>query len=195
MFLLQITQAPFILYVADAKGQPTFQVHVPTYTLEEAIEYGAELFAQWREEQQQNMTEAQKRDFDAMYPTAQATIADIKRAIASLDGAKEVISKAFPRAKVYKAVRHERRRKAPAKDNTAPPAAAPTIVWKKGEEVPNPDLDAMLKQVLTGNGSGTLCRIAWEIANLEDHSTKLPPEIKVPKDPNSDDEEEEDPLP
>lgn len=191
MFLLQIARAPFIMHLANEQGQPAYEIHVPKYTLGEAIGWGAVLTERWRATQTQNLNDIQRREFDTMYPQIPATLTDIKRAVASLEGAEEVIRISIPKAKVFavepqrKVVKTTEMVKTTEKDSKL--AIRSAIIWKRGREITEPGfLDKVLDQILAGNGSGTLNALAWELSDLNDTSDMTPSQKA---DPENDDEE------
>jgi hypothetical protein len=186
MFLLQSLQAPFVFTLADDVGLPEYVVKVPRYKLGDSIEWAAVLSEKWRSAQTEGMNDVEKRDFNTMYPPYPLTLGDLKRAIASLEGAEEVIRATFPKAKVFKAV-------VAVKDQKKDGRTYKVRVVRPGEEVKDKNAE-ILARVMEGNGTGALHRVAWEIADLQDFSPEAPVEAQTKEEGGADAAEKTDPL-
>jgi hypothetical protein len=177
MFLLQVAQAPFPVVVANEKGQPQYEVVLPKYTLQDAINFGSVLVEKWRASETKDMTPQQIREYGSMHPAISPTLGDLKRSIAALDGAKDVVSSVFPRGRVFEM------------DYIG-------SQWSRGNEITNDSdglLEKLLERVLSGSSSGTLTELAWKLADLQDTSAVAPP--PMPGNSIDDDkDEDEDPL-
>lgn len=198
MFLLQAVQAPFVAHLADEKGEPKYEIHIPRYTLRDAILWGAVLTQRWRSKQVENLSDNQVRDFNTMYPEIPATLGDIKRAVQSMEGAEEVITTTVMRGKVYECVKYPGP-KEPVKDKDGKPTKIfrSQNFWKRGKDITSPTLlDTVLETILGGNGPGTLVAMGWEIADVVDKSAIDPPAMFTEHKPDDADESKgSDPLP
>lgn len=193
MFFLQSVQAPFVFTLNGDDGKPCYVVKVPRYTIGDAIEWGVVLAERWRAEQTKDLkTENERRDFNQMHPAYPLTPADLKVAVGSVEGAKEVINDTIPKAKVYKAaeISHVSSRKVDGKEKKFK-----TTRWDAGEDITSPQTTKdVLNRVLVGNGASALCRIAWEIADLRDISPQAPVTEEEVVDEEGQEERKESPL-
>jgi hypothetical protein len=188
MFLLQSLQAPFPFMLArqDNSGVPEYIIEAAKYTLDEGIAWGAVLAERARTKQKEGLNAKEQRDFDIMYPPYPLSLGDIKRALLTPEGAKEVVGVCMDRAKVWNV-------KLVDKIEVKLGRKFKVSVPEKGEPVTDAaKLQEIKSRVLNGNGTGALTQLAWELADIHD----LTPEAPIVEELTDEQKEQgKDPLP
>jgi len=174
MFFLQSVRAPYILGILGEDNKPKYFLEIPRYTLEDGISYGAVLAERWRQGQTKDMTDNEVRNFNVMNPPYPLTPADLKVAVQSMEGAKEVIGAKLPEARVFAVKRTEKIDTRKGKDGK-PDRKFRCVEWVKGDDVTTPDLLKQLQhKVFTENGLSKLSQVAFDIADLYDLTPMAP---------------------
>jgi hypothetical protein len=161
MFFLQAAESPVVVRFGEK------YIRIPKYTMDEVVNWGAEIMQERIEKAIAEMTPQQSRDFLVLNPPIEPDLGEMKRRLRTPNGTMRVLNHCLPLAEI--------------------------IDKKKGGKVVGKLTEEDIETILKVNGTGRKAMLAWELADLDDNSLLRDPNKK--EDDDDDEDDDKDPLP
>lgn len=152
MFFLQAAQTP-----AEVRIDQDRVAIVPLMLLEDMASWAAEISSARQDEAMKEFDEQQRAQFIQMFPSASPDINELKRIVATVDGAKTIVRRQLLAAKV---VKYQPKKK--------------TSEMKSVDPLTQEEVDS----ILSLQGSNRVITMAWALCQFQDNAlvNPYPPE-------------------